>query len=143
VSLPLWLAEILAVYPLQTLVDLDLPECLGPRVMNALKADPKSVDLRAQAQNFYTLGARMLNLFEEDEVMHVLTESFRSRAAEIGDHASNAGGVGAGRGGGGPGVGTEGVEFLRGLEESERQLFRVKHDSAKAVRVWMGDVKKS
>lgn len=111
--------------------------------MNALKADPKSVDLRAQAQNFYALGARMLELFEEDEVLDVLTETFRSRAAEIGDHASNAGGAGAGRSGGGPGVGTEGVEFLRGLEESERGLFRVKHDSTKAMRSWMGDVKKS
>jgi GINS complex subunit 3 len=103
------------------------------------------VDLRAQAQHFYALGARILDLFEEDEILDVLGETFRERAAEIGDHAKNAGGRGgaAGGGGGGGGVGTEGVEFLRGLDEWERGLFRVAHDSARAMRTWMGEVKKS
>lgn len=113
-------------------------------MLNALKADPKSVDLRAQAQHFYALGARILDLFEEDEILDVLTETFRVRAAEIGDHAKNAGGRGAAGGiGGGAGVGTEGVEFLRGLDEWERGLFRVAHDSARAARTWIGEVKKS
>jgi GINS complex subunit 3 len=128
----------------KALVTLDLPPSLSPRVINALKADPKSVDLRAQAQHFYSLGARMLELFEEDEVLDVLTETFRVRAAEIGDHAANAGAGSRGAGGGGGvGVGTDGVEFLRGLDETERVLFRVAHDSARAMRTWMGDVKKT
>lgn len=42
--------------------------------MNNLKADPNSIDLRAQAQHFYTLGARILDLFEDDDVVDVLTE---------------------------------------------------------------------
>lgn len=109
--------------------------------MNALKADSKSVDLRAQAPNFFALGAKMLELFEEDNVLDVLTESFRTRALDIGDFAANAGGNN--RTGGGPGLGTDGVEFLRGLEESERQLFKTSHESAKALKGWMGDVKKS
>jgi GINS complex subunit 3 len=147
VDLPLWLGEMLAVSSpsaSKSLVTLDLPPCLSPRVMNALKADPKSVDLRAQAQHFYSLGARILELFEEDEILDVLTESFRIRAAEIGDHAANAGsGSRAASGGGGVGVGTDGVEFLRGLDETERSLFRVAHDSAKTMRTWIGDVKKT
>jgi GINS complex subunit 3 len=155
VDLPLWLAEMLAVSGPsansshsnnKSLVTLDLPPCLAPRVMNALKADAKSVDLRALAQNFYGLGARILELFEEDEVCDVLMETFRSRAAEINDHASNAGassqrGATAGGGGGG-GVGNDGVEFLRGLDEMERSLFRASHDSTRTMRVWMGEIKK-
>lgn len=53
---------------------LDLPEALSQRVMNALKADPRTVDLRAQAPHFYALAARMLELFEEEEMVEILTE---------------------------------------------------------------------
>jgi GINS complex subunit 3 len=40
-------------------------------------------------------------------------------------------------------VGNDGVEFLRGLDDMERGLFRAQHDSAKAARVWMGEMKKN
>ncbi|KAF2478485.1 hypothetical protein BDY17DRAFT_65778, partial [Neohortaea acidophila] len=60
-DLPLWMAEMLAVSrpagpDSAPLGSLDLPPPLGPRVMNALRADPKSVDVRAQAQWFYGIG---------------------------------------------------------------------------------------
>lgn len=98
VELPLWLGEMLAVrciIPLllvhsavaltrcqtnsqtlntSALVTLDLPAALSQRVMNALKADPRTLDLRAQATHFYNLGARILELFEEEEMVEVLTE---------------------------------------------------------------------
>ena len=76
VSLPLWLGELLAVQRLgnSAIVSLDLPDTLAPRVLNALKADPKTVDLRALAQHFYGLAARVLNLFEEEEIVDILTE---------------------------------------------------------------------
>ncbi|CAG8957993.1 hypothetical protein HYFRA_00000336, partial [Hymenoscyphus fraxineus] len=130
VDLPLWLAEMLAVSGASStpLITLDLPPCLSPRVMNALKADAKSVDIRALAQHFYGLGARILELFEEEEVCDVLMGSWRERAAEISDHAGNAG---QGQRGGGGGVGSDGVEFLRGLDEGERALFRAQHEGSK------------
>ena len=124
----------------KSLVTLDLPPSLSLRVMNALKADSKSVNLRAQAQHFYGLGMRLLELFEEEEVCNVLMETWRTRAAEIGDHASTS--SGGGKAGGGVGTG-DAVEFLRGLDESERGLFRAAHDSGKAMRVWMGEMKKN
>lgn len=79
VDLPLWMAEMLAVSKpagpsSASLASLDMPPVLGQRVMNALRADPKSVDLRAQAQWFYGLGERMLELFEEEEMVEVLTD---------------------------------------------------------------------
>lgn len=98
--------------------------------MNALKADPRTVDLRALAPHFYTLSERILEIFEEEEMVDVLidvfsisrsyprltwftnrqAQTFKKRAAEISDHAHNPRGA----------VG-EGVDFLRGLDESERQ----------------------
>ena len=59
------------------LVTLDLPKALSPRVLNALKADPRTVDLRALAPHFYNLAARMLELFEEEEMIDVLNDVSR------------------------------------------------------------------
>jgi GINS complex subunit 3 len=134
-ELPLWLAEMLAVSRSSTTagtnLTLDLPGALNTKVTNALKADARTVDLRALAPHFYALGARLLDLFEEDELADTLTESFRKRAGEIADMAYNSRNVG------------EGAEFLRGLDEEERQLFRMAHDGAKSVRIWMTELKKS
>ena len=132
-----------------SLVTADLPQCLSTRVVNALKADPRTVDIRALATHFYALGARMLDLFEEDELADVLSDSFKKRAKEIADQAHNPRGA----------LG-EGADFLRGLDEEERQckdrliatlrsmltwciVFRAAHDSAKAVKTWVADLKKS
>jgi GINS complex subunit 3 len=107
-----------------------MPDALAERVMNALKADPRTVDLRALAPHFYMLSERILEIFEEEEMVDVLIDvssprprpplrkllinyrmqTFKKRAAEISDHAHNPRGA----------VG-EGVDFLRGLDESERQ----------------------
>lgn len=54
------------------LVTLDIPSALSERVMNALKADPRTVDLRALAPHFYSLSERVLELFEEEEMVDVL-----------------------------------------------------------------------
>lgn len=42
--------------------------------MNALKAEPRAVDLRALALHFYRLGVRTLQLFEEEEMVDVLAD---------------------------------------------------------------------
>lgn len=128
VDLPLWLGEMLAVSQpsgSSALATLDLPAALSTRVLNALRADPKSVDVRAQAQHFYAIGARMLELFEEEDLADVLIETFRVRAAEIADQAHNSRSA----------LG-DGAEFLRGLDENERRLFHAAHDSSAAVRKW-------
>lgn len=73
----------------------------------------------------------MLELFEEEEIVDILTETFKKRAAEIADHAHNL-----------RGAHSEGAEFLRGLDLMEEQLFRAAHESSKAMRLWMGEIKK-
>jgi hypothetical protein len=42
--------------------------------MNALKADPRTVDLRSLAPHFYRLAVRILELFEEEEMAEILTD---------------------------------------------------------------------
>ena len=77
IELPLWLGEMLALSQslnTQSLVTLDPPSALSPRVLNALKADPRTVDLRALAPHFYNLGARILELFDEEEMIEVLSD---------------------------------------------------------------------
>ncbi|KAI5283617.1 DNA replication protein, partial [Ascosphaera acerosa] len=91
-------------------VSLDLPKALSEPVMNALKADPRFVDVRGQAPHFYRLAVRILALLEDDEIDDVLVESLKKRAVDIFNHAHNPRGA----------LG-EGVEFLRGLDETERK----------------------
>ena len=76
ISLPLYLAELLAVQQLDSrpLLTLDLPASLGPRVLNALKADAKSVDLRALDVYFFEGASRVLELLEEEGVGDVVSE---------------------------------------------------------------------
>lgn len=128
---------------------INLPPALSNDVVQALKADPRAVPLRDQSAHFYGLAARMLDLFEERELATVLRRTFAARAAEVSLHARKAGGSAAGPPGGAAdegssnlGVGGSGEEFLRGLDESERRLFRRAHDGAKAGKEWMDNVKK-
>ncbi|KAI0846533.1 DNA replication complex GINS protein PSF3 [Daldinia vernicosa] len=144
VGLPLWLAEPLALTSRSpnsleedssSFVSLDLPPSLSNEVMSALKADPRAVPLRDQSQNFYGLGTRMLDVFEEGEICAILRRTFVTRATDIALHARKAGATED------MGVGT-GEEFLRGLEEWERKLFRKAHEGTKGTKEWMERVKK-
>jgi GINS complex subunit 3 len=51
--------------------------------LNALKADPRTVDLRALAPHFYNLGARILELFEEEEMIEVLSDVRRTHKRKL------------------------------------------------------------
>ncbi|KAI1770531.1 DNA replication complex GINS protein PSF3 [Hypoxylon cercidicola] len=143
IGIPLWLAEPLALTSRSqtstddsnSFVSLDLPPSLSNQVMSALKADPRAVPLRDQSHNFYGLGTRMLDVFEEREICATLRKTFVTRAADIALHARKAGATED------MGVGT-GEEFLRGLEEWERKLFRKAHEGTKETKEWMEGVKK-
>ena len=43
-------------------------------MLAALKAGPKTVDLRQLASHYYDLAARVLELFEEEEIVDILSE---------------------------------------------------------------------
>jgi GINS complex subunit 3 len=111
-ELPIWIASMLVASsmtsPPSQLVSLEIPEAVGDRVMNALNADPKSVNVRHQARYFYNLGERILELFDDEQMIEVLTDvrvrlrneklahvsvtmyqTFKQRALEMADKAQN------------------------------------------------------
>ncbi|KAK3293150.1 uncharacterized protein B0H64DRAFT_206927 [Chaetomium fimeti] len=150
VNLPLWLAEMLAIANTgdvdgKSFVAFDLPRAMGNDVVQALKADPRAVPLRDQSAHFYGLATHMMELSEEQELAASLRKTFVTRASEVALHARKVGGVGQ-KGktdeGSNLGVGGAGEEFLRGLDEWERQLFRKAHDGAKSGKEWMDGVRK-
>ncbi|KAK3937781.1 hypothetical protein QBC46DRAFT_177124 [Diplogelasinospora grovesii] len=156
IALPLWLAEMLAIANTgggdedggKSFINFDLPAALSNDVVQALKADPRAVPLRDQSAHFYGLATRMMDLSDERELGDVLRKSFVTRASEIALHArKGAGGSGHHKGddkgaGSNLGVGASGEEFLRGLDEWERRLFRKAHDGTKAGKEWMEGVKR-
>lgn len=112
---------------------LNIPPCLSEAVLNALRADPRAVALRDQGVHLYGVGVRLLDLFDEQELSNVLRRTFVVRAADIGLHARKADDGN---------LGGQGEEFLRGLEEWERALFRRAHDGIKSTKEWADKVKK-
>ncbi|KOS46288.1 hypothetical protein ACN38_g2810 [Penicillium nordicum] len=140
IDLPLWLGEMLSIgarLGTSRLVTLDMPEALSERVMNALKADPRTLDLRALAPHFYNLSERILELFEEEEMVDVLGDAFKKRAAEIADHAHNSRGA----------VGGYDCPLDVWVEDEVTNIygsivFRAAHDRAKDMRIWSGEAKR-
>lgn len=101
VNLPLWLAKNLAYQRLEggtTLATFETPDAVGPRVMNALRADPKSVDLRVCGPYFYKLAERVLELFDDEDMTELLTDvwSLHSCSGAIADRPADLQAAGAG-----------------------------------------------
>ncbi|RMZ87233.1 hypothetical protein DV736_g5536, partial [Chaetothyriales sp. CBS 134916] len=121
--LPLWLGTLLAVSNASTpesnpFVTLDFPPALSTPVLNALKADPVSVDVRAQSPHFYDLGTKLLELFEEEELVDILSDTFKARAEKLADYAGHG-------------------------NETERRLFVAAHDGSARVRDWVARLKQT
>ncbi|KAF4585849.1 DNA replication complex GINS protein psf-3 [Ophiocordyceps camponoti-floridani] len=135
-SLPLWLAEMLALATAgdegKAPLTLNHPPCLSEKIVAALKADARAVSLRDQSAHFFGIGVRMLELFDDRELGNVLRSAFVLRATEVGLHARKAEEVFAG----------QGHDFLRGLDEWERAVFRNGHEGVKATKEWMDRVNK-
>lgn len=74
----------------------------------------------------------MLELFDEEELVEILTETFKKRAIDIADKASNS-----------RNLVSEGGEWMKGLDEEERALFRASHEGGTAVRKWFDSASRS
>lgn len=90
-------------------LDIEEPVIFANRVCNALKADPRSVDLRAQSAYFYAFATKYLEWTDREDLLQIILDTFRSRVARLADHAHNP-----------QGAINEGIDFLRGFDETER-----------------------
>ncbi|KAM9932448.1 hypothetical protein OXX80_007918 [Metschnikowia pulcherrima] len=127
-DLPLWLAAVLAVCTISddtddSFVDLLEPDFISPKVLNAIKADPKSVDLHSIMSNFYRLSEKWAAMYNEESLIETVMAMLKERALEIDNFASNT---------------TKHVSssFLYSLDEFEKKLYRVTYESKKSMRAW-------
>lgn len=127
-DLPLWLAEVLAVCATlentqDSFIELLEPEFVAPKVMNAIRAAPCSVDLHSICANYYRLCEKWAAMFNDKPLVDAVMAMFKERAMEIDNYASNA---------------TKHVSapFLLSLDEFEKDLYRVTYESKKLMRQW-------
>jgi GINS complex subunit 3 len=91
------------------LVTLEIPAVLGKNVRKAIRADPRTINLRALAPYYYAYGTLILDYFNRPQITRAMQESMRKRGSAIKDQARH------------PEVTLEvDSEFLRGLDEFER-----------------------
>ncbi|KAK0557923.1 DNA replication protein [Tilletia horrida] len=155
-DLPFWLAEQLA---LHQRLQLHVPKPYTGRVRAALDANPRSVNLRNLNPNWYAVAARMGPLMDDSELVDAISTTYSARLPQIYEQAQSlsslAGATGTAEGGG-PGSGvsrldalsgsgvaresalsSEMVEFLAGLDDSERNLLRAGQIGATVMRNYL------
>lgn len=127
-ELPLWLASTLATCGLlensdQSFVDLLEPDFISAKVLNAIRADPRSVDLHSFMGNYYAVVQKWVALFGDTQLAQTVINMFKERALEIDNYASNSNKL-------------VNSTFLLSLDEWEKKLFRETSDSKKDMKLW-------
>ncbi|EJU06224.1 hypothetical protein DACRYDRAFT_92318 [Dacryopinax primogenitus] len=136
VSIPMWLAPTLI---LNDWLDFNIPPPFMQRVKRALNADARSVRLSALVGNggeWYGFGKLVADILEESqakELQGVLLTTFKERFVDLMDQAQHFGSL---PGSAADNMGDRGSDFREGLEMTERELFLLGQESAKAVRLW-------
>ncbi|KAH7887901.1 hypothetical protein F5I97DRAFT_1804471 [Phlebopus sp. FC_14] len=137
VQMPMWLAYIVL---FSDWADFTIPTPFGPRVRNALKAEPRSVKLSALVGPgglWYCFGKMIMDILSDEQangMSEVLTQTFRGRLTEVIDQAQHFAALGPAGGGGVAGDAAQ--SFREGLDGTERQLFALAQDSAKVTKRW-------
>ncbi|KAK0534476.1 DNA replication protein [Tilletia horrida] len=156
VDLPFWMAEFLA---LHGKLILHVPKPYAVRVRSALDANPRSVNLRNLHPSWYAFASRMGPLMDDSELVDAISKTYSARLPQVYEQAQSlsslAGATGSAESGGpssgvsrldalgGSGVARESalsaemVEFLSGLDESERRLLRSGQMGATVMRNYL------
>lgn len=131
VELPMWIAEWLTISGTsssgsQQFVNIQDPQIFGPKVMNALKSDPASVDLRALSPVWLSLAHKWIDLFNEDEFADVVEYTIQERAALLSDIAQSS---------------SRSIQqhhdFVEKLDSTEQELLKTAQKSARDMRLWL------
>jgi GINS complex subunit 3 len=144
-ELPIWLAEFLAVSTIppsdtereygdadpeneedQAFVELLPPSYTSTQILNALKSAPTSLPLSTILKHYYAFIEKWATLFNDEELADVIIEVLKARVDEINNFAQVYKGGSSGAG-----------DFISGLDEFEKSLFRVGNDSYREVQKWL------
>lgn len=129
IELPLWLAEILAICELShesqlSFIDLSEPEFMSPKVTNAVKTGPTSIDLHKLLGHYYTLAEKWCTFFSEPQLIETIMFMFKERAAHINNYASNTNKQ-------------MNNNFLYTLDEFEKYLYKLTSEANREMRKWL------
>ncbi|CDK25613.1 unnamed protein product [Kuraishia capsulata CBS 1993] len=130
-ELPLWLALILAICPIddsedsgQNFVELLPPEFLSAKVQNAIKSSPATIDLHSILPHFYNFVVKWCWLFEDAQLVQLCLDMLRERAAEINSRSSNS-------------TARQNLDQINKLDEFEKRIFKLNYDSFKDLKQWL------
>ncbi|ODV97299.1 hypothetical protein PACTADRAFT_38769 [Pachysolen tannophilus NRRL Y-2460] len=131
-ELPLWLAEVLAIIPIDetsedSFIELVQPEYFSNRVINAIKTNSKTLDLHSISTYYYKLAIKWCAMFKDKELAEVISEMLKDRSSEINDFATNS------KNGNSSGS----HDFILSLDEFEKKLFKLSHDSNRNFKNWI------
>ncbi|SCU98993.1 LANO_0F00408g1_1 [Lachancea nothofagi CBS 11611] len=139
VELPLWLARILAIVGgdpgigdegALPFVELMAPDMLSPKVMNAIKSGPVTLDVHSINSHFYALAVKWATLFNDRDLVQILNYMLLERSQEINNFASSIQLEKLGRG-------RDMGPFMLTLDEFEKKLYRESHESCKDMKKWI------
>jgi len=160
--LPYWLAHILAAIdniPLSEdsmtvddeeepvpFLEMSTPESFSQRVINAIKTDPKSLDLHSINPHFYELAIKWCAIYSVKDLAKVVSELLLQRSQDINNFAysmstqtKNIDSIGTMSNitESKPNNLLASSSFLMTLDELEKYVYRTSHESYKNSKRWM------
>ncbi|KAK7470851.1 DNA replication protein [Stygiomarasmius scandens] len=143
-QIPIWLAYTI-IY--SDWADFDIPAAFGPKVRNALKAEPRSVrlaNLVGAGGSWYGFGKTTMDILSDEQAQvlsEMLTTTFKGRLIEVIDQAQHFAALGPVGASGNTGDSSQ--AFREGLDATERDLFTLAQESSKKMKRWYEETEKS
>ena len=122
VDLQFWAAEQLAI---NELAELEVPKFFGRAVRNDLQASSRTVDVRRLSPHFFGFGAKLIALIDDSDLALTLMDSMTERLLAICEHTQS-----------GPHNNPESQHLVHTLDDTERELYRVGHESSVLKKRW-------
>ncbi|ODV60099.1 DNA replication protein PSF3 ASCRUDRAFT_76610 [Ascoidea rubescens DSM 1968] len=108
----------------KTFVELIQPECFNLKVINAIKTNPVNCDLHSICSNYYKLTEKL----GDEELIKIVQEMLKERCILINDYATSSKGNN---------FNNDAVfNFLHGLDEAEKRIYKATYESHKDTKKW-------
>ncbi|KAG4099493.1 GINS complex, Psf3 component [Neocallimastix lanati (nom. inval.)] len=107
------------------ILDLNYPRCFKNQFHNQLIAGPTSVNLYHSCPYYYHFGRNLLILAESKKISDILLMAYKARIPLIMDYSQQIQ------------VTKDKAEFIRGLDEDERQLYKCGCESVISMKKWI------
>ncbi|ORX46661.1 DNA replication complex GINS protein psf3 [Piromyces finnis] len=129
VLLPFWAMSCLTLISSpdnEPIIDIVNPKCFGNQCLNQLIAGPTTVHLYQLCPYFYQFGCNLLKTTEDSKnISSILFETFKKRISLIMDYSEQIQ------------ITRDKAEFVRGLDEMERQLYKCGCESIISMKKWV------